>query len=207
MCTGSCCCPSPGASCTGAQLRGGPGLVPGRSCRSAGTPGGDRAARVGGQARELVRGIAPCARSTSRLPRGSPASQGQRPSMSYASRDSSGGCRAERNQARATSPVLVRVQRRPGRRDRGTPRVLAEDAHAPGRDVEIARERDGLPEPPEVLPARRPRGDPRQLGIGRGDVASVVAVERAGLRLGGACSGSLHGTTCLAPSGQPVKPL
>jgi len=83
--------------------------------------------------------------------------------------------------------------------------VFAEDAHAPGRGGEIARERDRLPEASEILSAGSPRADLSQLRIRRGDVTSIIAVEWTCLGLGGARSGSLHGSICLAPGSEPSQ--
>ncbi len=55
--------------------------------------------------------------------------------------------------------------------------VLAEDAHAQRRAGELAGEGHRLPEPAQVLAARRAGTDLGQLRIGRGDGAAVVAVE------------------------------
>src|SRR5580765_2429848 len=83
--------------------------------------------------------------------------------------------------------------------------VLAEDSGSQRRRRELARECDGLPEAAQILATRRARTDLGQLGIRRGNVAAAVAVERTGFRLRGARSGSLHGTSSLAPTSEPSQ--
>src|SRR4029077_6736587 len=83
--------------------------------------------------------------------------------------------------------------------------VLAEDSGSQRRQRELARERDGLPEAAQILAARRARTDLGQLGIRRGNVAAAGTVERTGLRRRGARSGSLHGTSSLAPTCEPSQ--
>ena len=72
--------------------------------------------------------------------------------------------------------------------------VLAQDPCPQRRRREIARERHWLPEPAQVLAARRSRSDFGQLGIWGRDLAAMVAVERTECGLGAARSSSLHGS-------------
>ena len=54
--------------------------------------------------------------------------------------------------------------------------VLTKDAH-PERPLEVSHERHRLPEPAEVLAARRARPDLRQLGVGWRNRAAAIAIE------------------------------
>jgi len=54
--------------------------------------------------------------------------------------------------------------------------ILAEDANAE-RALEVSYERHRLPEPAQVLAARRARPDLRQLGVGWRNRAAAIAIE------------------------------
>src|SRR5512143_130662 len=78
--------------------------------------------------------------------------------------------------------------------------ILAEDAHATRRPVEIPRERDRLPESPEIFAARGAGTDRGELGIGRRSAAtSVPVVCTTGRSLRG------HGWLSMGPGCHRVK--
>ncbi len=85
--------------------------------------------------------------------------------------------------------------------------VLAEDAHAARWPVEIARERDRLPESPEIFAARGAGTDRRELGIGRrGAATSVPVVCTTGRSRRGHWCASAWGQVAVASSRLPGPP-